>query len=178
MVDSSSAVGASGFLKIKEFIKTITPYFNAGQAQHAFVDFTDTAKTSIPLSRRNDVTLSRDFSTALDEIKFRGGDAISRISEGLGRANIELRNADVSSSKYVVLITSSDPRDDEMSTLLFVKDEIQANGAKLLVVGVGDAVDENTLKQISTDGQIYRPENFDDLVGSVQSLRETVCKKA
>ena len=175
VVDSSSAVGASSYLKTKEFIKTITPYFNEGQTQLALIDFTDTAFASIPF-KRNDVSQSRDFASFLDDIEFRGGE-VSRISEGLELANIELRNAN-SASKHVILITSSDVERSEKSTLLSVKKKIDQSGVNLVVLGVGDSVDESTLTQLATGGQIYRPDNFDDLIGSVQSLREDVCKKA
>ena len=175
-MDSSSAVGSSGYLKIKEFIKTITPYFNVGQTQLALIDFTDTATAPIPF-QRNDVGQSRDFTSLLDDIEFRGGDkGVARISEGLELANIELRNAD-SGSKHVILITSSDVEESEKSTLLSVKRKIEQSGVNLIVLGVGDSVDKTTLKELSTDGQIYRPDNFDDLIGSVQSLRKTVCNK-
>ena len=176
VVDSSSAVGASGYLKIKEFIKTITPYFNVGQTQLALIDFTNTATVSIPF-QRNDVSQSRDFTSLLDDIEFRGGDNdVARISEGLELANIELRNTD-SGSKHVILITSSDVEGSEKSTLLSVKRKIEQSGVNLIVLGVGDSVNTSTLTELSTNGQIYRPFNFDDLIGSVQLLRKNVCNK-
>ena len=77
----------------------------------------------------------------------------------------------------MILITSSDVEGSEKSTLLSIKRKIEQSGVNLIVLGVGDSVNTSTLTELSTDGQVYRPFNFDDLIGSVQLLRKNVCNK-
>lgn len=172
VIDSSSNVGTSGFLKTKEFLKTVIPYFNVGQTSIGVIDFTDTAMISVPLSR--DTT--RDLSKMLDKVEFRGGKN-ARMSEGLELADIELRSIGFS-SKYVILLTASDSGVSEKSTSMSVKTKLEQSGVKLIVLGVGDQVDESFLSNLASgDDQIYAPESFDHLIGSVQSIREDICQK-
>jgi len=172
VIDSSSNVGTSGFLKTKEFLKTVIPYFNVGQTSIGVIDFTDTATISVPLSR--DTT--RDLSEMLDKVEFRGGKN-ARMSEGLELADIELRSIGFS-SKYVILLTASDSGVSEKSTSMSVKTKLEQSGVKLIVLGVGDQVDESFLSNLASgDDQIYAPESFDHLIGSVQSIREDICQK-
>lgn len=175
VIDSSSFVGSSGFIKTKEFIKTIVPYYNFEQSQFSVIDFNDVASATIPFTRSNGRTLI-EFLALINQINYRGG-KIVRTSEGLGVALSELQRVS-KPIEFVILVTASDSNQSEKFNTLAMKKRLEQNGAKVLVVGVGDSIDSLHLTKLSSDGKIYRPDSFDHLIGSVTALREDMCKRA
>ena len=174
VIDSSSFVGTSGFIKTKEFIKTIVPYYNFEQSQFSVIDFSDVASISIPFTRSSGKTLI-EFLALINQINYRGG-KIVRTSEGLSLALSELQRIS-KPAEFVILVTASDSNENEKTNTLTMKRRLEQNGAKVLIVGVGDSIDSTHLRQLASDGKIYRPESFDHLIGSVEALRQDICKR-
>ena len=174
MIDSSANVGTSGFIKTKEFLKTVIPYYSFDTNRVSITEFTDKATTPLRLSS---VTSSQQLMDRLDAVQYRGGKNV-KLSSGLEKAEEELRSV-ASSAEYVVLITASTVTDPvERAQANTLKSRLERSGVKVIVVGVGDSVDTTYLTQLSSDSQIYRPDSFDHLIGSVESLQKDLCNRA
>ena len=99
-----------------------------------------------------------------------------RMSSGLERAREQLQNIN-SLSKYVILITASDPKEDSQA-VRNMKTRLEQNGVQIFTVGVGNTVTLQSMSQLSTNNNVFMSDSYDDLIGNVVKIRELLCQKA
>ena len=106
------------------------------------------------------------------------GESGHKISKGLELAFTQFNNIQTA-SKFVVLITASESNDPtEKNVLSNFKTRLEASGTKIVVLAVGNDVTLPTMNGIASHGNLYLVDSFNDIIGIVGKLRESICKQA
>ena len=180
-MDSSGSL-AREYNKEKQFLKSVAEKFQISESgtRAGVVTFSSRTEHSI---RLNDHFDTASFNTAVDNIPLMG--LQTRIDLALRLAQKELfreeNGARSDRPKVLILLT-----DGEQTTIDGYEDpripaeEIRASGVRLLVVGIGQGVNKNDLRDIAGhERNVYTVSSFDDLIDGdfVDKLQSGSCKR-
>lgn len=174
VLDSSSYVGHEGFEKMKEFVKAGVEYFSPDTTKTAIIEFVDKATVKLSFNR----AISTDALTAeIDALPFQGQKS-PKISEGLESAYSQLIRVNAG-RKFVVLITAAQSNDPaEQKAITVAKERLERNGVHIIVVGIGNTINKESLETLSSPDSFYEADDFDNFIGLIQPIRESLCEKA
>jgi uncharacterized protein YegL len=97
---------------------------------------------------------------------------LTEIGDGLGRAHREFRNAGRPGVSQVVILLT-DGRDDGNPAR--DAQSLKDDGIHILSIGVGDEVNKQQLREISSNNRVFSVADFDSLLDIINELVDTVC---
>ena len=181
IVDSSGSL-ATEYHKEKEFVKLMADTFQVSKSgtRAGVVLFSYYAKLSIKLA---DYYSTPDFKTAVAGLPLMK--SITRIDKALTLAQNELfmesNGGRKGVPKILILLTdgSQTPAQDAKDPSKLAK-AVRDSGVKLLLVGIGAAVNKTELAKIAGDeSNLYTVDTFDELISFdfIKNISESSCKR-
>ena len=176
MLDNSISIGYDGFEKSKNFITNVAEYFNQDSTRVGVIEFNSESKIVVPfsLNRKTD-----ELKLAVNGIKYQSGAGHS-ILKAFQTASSHFSIQELQGGKFVVLITSSEHSDiAQHSAAAISKSAMESRGIRFMVVAAGDKVNQDKLIDYSSGTQyVYKAEDFDDIIGFITKIRNSVCRLA
>ncbi|XP_042323752.1 collagen alpha-1(VII) chain-like [Sceloporus undulatus] len=175
LVDESSSIGQSNFLKVKEFLFRIVSYFpkiGPEGTQIAVAQYSEEPRTEFHFNRYQD---RNSVLKAIKRLRYAGGD--TKTGRGIGYMLKEVFQASKGMRPSVphtlVLLTDGRSQDDVLPPAQVA----HAIGIRLITVGVSGA-DPQELKKILLHRNLenlFYVSTFDDLPQIIRELIETIC---
>ena len=176
-LDSSTFIGSDGFGKSKDFAKSVAEYFDPKVTNLALVDFDQTARTRIPFKRERKLD---EFKRLIDSLKYNRGSGHS-INTAFETAGALFRGVSASAgAKIFVLVTATQPNTvAQEAGILLRKTLLETSGTRIYAVGAGNGITLEFLRKVAPDTKSsFRVDNFDDIIGVVQTIRKSMCRTA
>ncbi|XP_040199257.1 collagen alpha-1(VII) chain-like isoform X5 [Rana temporaria] len=177
LVDESSSIGPSNFIKVKDFLYRIVSYFpkiGPQGAQIAIVQYSEEPRTEFHLNENKD---RNSILKAIRSMQYFGGN--TKTGRGIGHVLKELfqvsKGMRPSSPHLILLITDGRSQDNVMQPSRVA----HALGIRMIAVGVG-AADMDELRSIMMHrnlDDLFFVSTFDDFPLIVQELIETICSE-
>ena len=187
VVDVGFILDSSGSLrrdygKEKDFLKTLAATFGVSTngSRAGVVTFSYYTELSIKMNDHSDIS---SFSQAVDKIPLMG--STTRIDKALRLAQKELfslpNGGRAGVPKLLILLTDgSQTQDAGAEDPGDIAEELRADGINILVVGIGQGVNETELAHISGDPKnVYSASSFDELIANdfVASIKRGSCEQ-
>ena len=169
-------MGYDGFEKSKNFITNVAEYFNQDTTRVGVIEFNSEARTIASLTENRDAAKIKSIVSGI-EYKTGAGHSIIKAYEA---ALTQLNSQQLQGGKFVILITASEHGDNaKHSAAAISKSAMEGQGIRFIVVGAGDKVNRDRLIEYSSGSNyVYKAEDFDDLVGFITRIRDSICRRA
>ena len=141
------------------------------------VDYDQSARTRIPFKRDRKLD---EFKRLVDSLKYNRGSGHS-INTAFETADALFRGVSASAgAKIFVLITAAQPSmAAQEAGILLRKTLLETSGTRIYAVGAGNGITLEFLRKVATDTKSgLRVDNFDDIIGVVQTIRKSICRTA
>lgn len=165
----------------KKFLKALASKYSVSKTgvRASVVTFSDDAELSIKFNDHYD---TRSFTDAVEGIALMGGH--TRIDKALRLTQKEMfaqRNGGrIAVPKVVVMLTDGTQTwDASAEDPVLIADELRKLGMNILVVGVGNRINNKELKSIAgQDQRFFTAVNFDELVSGefIDKISSTTCE--
>ena len=181
LLDASGSVGASNYVKEKEFIKIVVSRYDLETVnQAAVIVFSRDASNVVPLGSKK---TSLSFASSVDNIPYnRGG---TRIDLALRLAYDEYFSADNSkeTQKLVILLTDGKQTRRKLSPpYIPIEDTakiLRSKSARIFAVAIGHSVNISEMRMVTErEEDIFQIMEFNDLVAKADAISKTSCVDA
>ena len=176
LLDNSKNIGYDGFEKSKNFITAIAGYFSPESTSIGLMEFSGSAKATIPFQANRQI---EELKSLVNNIKFENGQGHS-ILNAYDNVATYFPEKPLQGGKIVVLVTAAEETDSTKHLSAVLKRlAYERIGVKFFVVAADDKVTSKRLTDYSSGGTyMYQSEHFDDIIGSVTKIRNTICRLA
>ena len=181
ILDSSGSL-RKDYGKEKQILKAVAATFgiSSNKSRAGVVTFSYFSELSIKLSDHSDIS---SFNKAVDNIPLMG--STTRIDKALRLARKELfssvNGGRAGVAKLLILLTDgSQTQDAGAEDPKDIADELRADGINILVVGIGNGINQNELTQIAGYPQnMYSASSFDEAIRNdfISSFKKIACGK-
>ena len=185
LIDSSGSVRDNNYLggpdnwKLQlDFFANLVAGYTIGQndIRVAAIVFSDQARLVFPLNRFNNL---RELQDSILDIPYMG--QTTNTPKALHQADIQCFNAANGdrddADNVIIIVTDGAPYPpDRRNPALVEARRLMNKGIGLVAVGVTDAVDENFLRGISTDGTYSMVEKFQELNKQKGQISRQICE--
>ena len=181
LLDASGSVGASNYLKEKEFIKIVVSRYDLETInQAAVIVFSTQASNVVPLGSKKTLV---SFASSVDNIPYDQG--WTRIDLALRLAYDEYFSAHNSNEtqKLVILLTDGKQTRGNLSTSYIPIEDtakiLRSKSARIFAVAIGHSVDISAMRMVTERNEdIFRIMEFNDLVAKADVISKTSCVDA
>ena len=182
LLDASGSVGASNYVKEKEFIKIVVSRYDLETVnQAAVIVFSTQASNVVPLGSKK---TSLSFASSVDNIPYDQG--WTRIDLALRLAYDEYFSAHNSNEtqKLVILLTDGKQTRDNFLSPPYIPIEytakiLRSKSARIFAVAIGHSVDISEMRMVTErEEDIFQIMEFNDLVAKADVISKTSCVDA
>lgn len=176
LLDTSNNIGYDGFEKSKNFITNVAEYFNPEVTRVGLIEFGGEAKLVVPFALNRKLEQLRSM---INGMKYQSSKDHS-IFSAYQKASVYLNSQQLQGAKFIILITASEHGNAAMHNAAIVsKLALESQGVRFFVVGAGEKVSQKKLVEYSSDSSYaYEAEHFDDIIGFVTKIRNSICRLA
>ncbi|XP_037602343.1 collagen alpha-1(XII) chain isoform X2 [Sebastes umbrosus] len=178
LIDGSWSIGDESFIKVIQFVKSMTGAFEVISPtgmQVSFVQYSDDAKTEFKLNTYHDKGI---VISALQTVRYRGGNtktgvALKHVYEKVFTSDSGMRR---NVPKVLVVVTDGRSQDEVKKSA----EKLQHSGYSVFVVGVAD-VDMSELRQIGSkpsERHVFVVDDYDAFAKIQDNLITFICETA
>ena len=178
IVDSSGSINdrdPGNWDLVKNFMKAMVDRLDIGSArvQMAIIHFSSTAVIDHDFrDPQNRVAIK----SSIDSMVYLGG--TTNIWHGMNRARLEVflsNRQDRANAPNVAVIVSDGEANEKVTDTIPEAGNLKRDNVYVVTVGVTDKINEQELKDISTDNTVIQITDFDRLLQSIDSILTAAC---